>query len=102
MRSGKKALWRENWAIAALEEGDPYLGKLVRKAFEHGLAITLVQSPLNRGTKHWESEVYLLELEQTWRIFALDALKQTTFIEQRRWTYAHEAQESLLLGYSPK
>ncbi|NVB82867.1 MAG: hypothetical protein HOV81_31105 [Kofleriaceae bacterium] len=57
--SGKKALWRDGWA--ALEEGDPNFGKLVRKAFEHGLAVTLVQSRLSRGTKNWQSEVYLLE-----------------------------------------
>jgi hypothetical protein len=100
--SGKKALWRDGWAVAALQAGDPDFGDFVRNVLEHGLAITLTPSQLGRESEHMEARVYVLRLEQTWRIFALEALHQTTFAEGRQWTYAHEAQESLLLGYSAK
>ncbi|MCX5746347.1 MAG: hypothetical protein NT062_28045 [Proteobacteria bacterium] len=66
---------------------------LVRAATARGLAVTL------HDPDGSEPNVYVLPLDQTWRIAALDALRETALVDGN-WTLASEALESLLLGYT--
>lgn len=100
--SGRKPIWRDDWLLANIEGGDPAFGKYLRKALERGLAVTLVQRDRKMPRERWCPEVYLLKLEETWRISALHALHETFWTRGSHWTPANEANKSVLLGYSAK
>lgn len=91
VQAGKKAMLLAGFPVDYIAEGGRDFVALLRAAFRRGLAVTLY----SRGE---EPDVYVLPLDQTWRISALNALHETAFVEGR-WTLAAEAQVSLLLGY---
>lgn len=95
----KKALWRESFSLRSIEDDSKGFVKLLKMAFERKLAVTLHNyHPL--PADRLQPNLYVLPLDQVWRISALNALRDTAFIDGGRWTLAAEAQESLLLGYT--
>ena len=95
---GEKALWQTGFSIAELAGGGAAFTRLLRAAFDRGLAVTFVHRPI--ASLPWNDqvpEVYVLPLDQTWRISAIDALWQTS---AGAWSEAAEAQQSQLLGYT--
>ncbi len=88
-------------AFSSIADGDPYFTGLLEAAFERGLAVVLENRP-GLPRDRWEPALYAMHLDQTWRIPALNALWETAFVEDGRWSRSAEAQHSLLLGYTAK
>lgn len=95
-----KAIWQTGFAIDELAAGSPAFVRLLRAAFERGLAVTFVHRPV--PSLPWRDQVpdlYVLPLDQTWRLAAIEALWQTAAAEGG-WSLAAEAQHGHLLGYT--
>ncbi|HEY1817618.1 MAG TPA: hypothetical protein VGG74_35000 [Kofleriaceae bacterium] len=75
-----------------------WFADLSRAALDRGLSIAIVPGlPLEQLPD--PIDVYVLHDDQAWRIPALRALWATALVDGR-WTFAAEAQEGMLLGYS--
>lgn len=97
---GRKAVLHTSFPISHIVEGDDEFVDLLHAAFQRGLAVTLYNRSATLLPPHRrEPDVYVLPLDQTWRISALNVLKEAALMEGR-WTIAAEAQESQLLGYT--
>jgi hypothetical protein len=95
-----KGIYQTGVAIGDVAAGSTELVQLLRAAFERGLAVTFVHRPI--AALPWDQQVpdvYVLPLDQTWRISAINALWETAAAEG--WSFAAEAQHSALLGYTP-
>lgn len=95
----KKAIFAWGAPLSYLTDGGADFAAIVRGAMRRGLAVTIYDHhretpPRNRA----EPAVYVLPLDQTWRIAALDALREAT--RGHRWSFVAEEHESLLLGYT--
>jgi hypothetical protein len=99
VRDGEKAMFFTGLPFSCVADGDGHFGDLLEAAFDRGLAVILdnrTQLPKGR----WEPAIYVLHLDQAWRVPALNALNETAFIADGRWSLSAEAQRSLLLGYT--
>lgn len=87
-----KGIERLSLPLDHLERGEKWIGDELDHAFRRGLAVVLKPTGYKRSID-W----YMLPLDQTWRILALDVLRDDT---GPGWGPAREAHQSLLLGYS--
>lgn len=95
----KKAVLLTGFPISYIAEGGAEFIDLLHEAFDRGLAVTLYNRPIPFPRDRQEPNVYVLPLDQTWRISALNVLRDAAFVDGA-WTMAAEAQESQLLGYT--
>jgi hypothetical protein len=102
VRDRKKAMMRTGYPFSCIAEGDENFAALLEAAFDRGLAVVLENRANELPKGRWEPLVYVLHLDQAWRIPALNALRNTAFVGDGRWSLSAEAQESLLLGYTDK
>jgi hypothetical protein len=98
--AGKKAMWRESYQLSYITDGDEDFVELLQMAFDRGLAVVLHEHS-KAPRKYRNPLVYILPLDQIWRISALNALHDTAHVDGR-WSFSAEAQESLLLGYNDR
>lgn len=92
VRDRIKGIERQSLPLEHVERGEKWFGDTLDHAFRRGLAVVLTPTEHRR-----HAELYVLPLDQAWRILALDVLHKDT---GPGWGRAREAQESLLLGYS--
>ncbi|MGE5182917.1 MAG: hypothetical protein ACM31C_12675 [Acidobacteriota bacterium] len=102
VRSKKKALYFTGFPISCFGSGDPDFGELVHMAVERDLAVLIHNHRNSFPLERQEPDVFVLPLDQAWRVSALAALNETAFEGERRWSAAAEAQRSHLLGYTAK
>lgn len=89
-----KAVYFTGYPIACFERGERELGELLRIAARDDLSVVL--RPRTSG----ECDVFVLPIDQSWRVAAHDALLEAALDSGERWSAAAEAHQSLLLGYS--
>ncbi len=101
VQTGKKALLYTGFPISSIADGGEGFIWLLQAAFARGLAVTLFHRANGLPPERIEPNIYVLPLDQTWRISAVNALWETALVDGP-WTDAAERQLSLLLGYTPK
>lgn len=99
--SRRKAIWQTGFSMSYVAEGGSEFIDLLEGAFDRGLAVTLTSRSKAILRERHEPHVYVLPLDQTWRISALEVLREAAYVDGP-WTIAAEAQESQLLGYTTK
>jgi hypothetical protein len=99
VRDRKKALLYTGVQFTSLAEGDPSFAKLLEGAFNRGLSV-VIDNQDGMPRRHWCPDVYVMHLDQAWRVPAHRALRDTAFVDDGRWTLSAEAQQSLLFGYT--
>jgi hypothetical protein len=97
--SGKKGISRIGWSLRNIADYGKDFAKLLEMAFDRRLVV-LLEEYRKHPAPHREPRVYILRLDQIWRVPALNALWDTAFVSGS-WSFSSEAQESLLLGYTP-
>jgi hypothetical protein len=96
--AGRRAVLRSSANIRDIEAGAPYFTELVDAAMDRNLAVVVRPA---RGAPRGVVTVYVLKLDQVWRVPALETLRATAFVDGR-WSDAAEQQEQLLFGLSAK
>jgi hypothetical protein len=103
VRARKKAMLFTGVPISCIASGDDDFGRLLHMAFDRDLAVVIQNHPGTRLPRdRREPDVFVLPLDQAWRVSALNALNATAFVGEGRWSNSAEAQHSVLLGYTKK
>ena len=101
VQAGTKAMMAISFPLPYIAAGGEEFVGLVRGALDRGLAVTICNEALPTSRSQPFPCVYVLPLDQTWRISALNAMHETMLVDGP-WTLAADAQHSLLLGYTPE
>ncbi|MEO8705461.1 MAG: hypothetical protein ABI867_35850 [Kofleriaceae bacterium] len=81
--------------LGEIESGNATFTEILAAAIDRNLAVVL------RPSRSGEVAVYILKLDQMWRVSALETLRETGFVDGR-WSDAAQQQELLLLGVPAK
>lgn len=98
--SGKKGISRISWSLQSIAEYGEDFAKFLTMAFDRRLVVLLDEYYKHR-VPYREPTIYVLRLDQMWRVPALNALRDTALVDGA-WSFSSAAQESLLLGYTPQ
>jgi hypothetical protein len=100
VRDRKKALFFTSYSRMTILNGHQNFMALVKAALSRDLAIIIDGTRYPKCRR--DPTVYVLHPDQAWRVPALNALTETAFVGDGRWSLSSEAQLSLLLGYTTK
>src|SRR5690606_20618948 len=81
VRDRKKALLFTAFGFSSIKDDNEGLAALLEAAFDRGLSVVIDNHNwAGLPKQRWEPNLYVLHLDQAWRVPALKALRDTAFV----------------------
>lgn len=96
----KKAMYYSGFPLSMLASGDEQFAELLHMAIDRDLTVVIHNRRIPFPLERQEPDVFVLPIEESWRVPAFAALRDAAFEGDGRWSNAAEAQSSYLLGYT--